>query len=40
MFITKIQEDDFDKENDGPRKLTVDFIFDRATVDLPDSSEE
>ena len=36
MFITKISEDDFDKENDGPRKLNVEFVFDRATVDLPD----
>ena len=36
MFITKITEDDFDKENDGPRKLNVEFVFDRATVDLPD----
>ena len=36
MFITKITEDDFDKENDGPRKLSVEFVFDRATVDLPD----
>ena len=36
MFITKITEDDFDKENDGPRKLNLEFVFDRATVDLPD----
>ena len=36
MFITKITEDDFDKEKDGPRKLIVEFVFDRATVDLPD----
>ena len=36
MFITKITEDDFDKENDGPRKLNVEFVVDRATVDLPD----
>ena len=36
MFITKITEDDFDKENDGPRKLNVEFVFDRATVDLRD----
>ena len=36
MFITKITEDDFDKENDGPSKLNVEFVFDRATVDLPD----
>ena len=36
MFITKITEDDFDKENDGPRTLNVEFVFDRATVDLPD----
>ena len=36
MFITKITEDDFDKENDGPRKLNVEFVCDRATVDLPD----
>ena len=36
MLITKITEDDFDKENNGPRKLNVEFVFDRATVDLPD----
>ena len=36
MFITKITEDDFDKENDGPRKLNVEFVFERATVDQPE----
>lgn len=32
VFITKLQEDDFDRENDGPRKISADFIFDRATL--------
>ena len=37
MFITKIQEDEFDREStDGRRKLTVSFVFDRATMDLPE----
>lgn len=35
VFITKISEDDFDRENDGRRKLQVTFTFDRALVDLP-----
>jgi len=39
VFITKITEDDFDRENDGKRKLTADFSFDRATVDLPNVEE-
>lgn len=40
IFITKIQEDDFDRETDGKRKLTVEFAYDRAVMDLPDTEEE
>ena len=37
MFITKIQEDEFDREStDGRRKLTVSFVYDRSTMDLPE----
>ena len=35
IFITKLEEEDFDRENDGKRKITVQFSYDRATVDLP-----
>jgi hypothetical protein len=34
IFITKISEGDFDRENDGKRKLSAEFVFDRATVDF------
>lgn len=34
VFITKISEGEFDRENDGKRQITVDFSFDRAIVDL------
>ena len=35
MFITKLSEDDFDRENDGKRKISAEFSYDRATYDLP-----
>jgi hypothetical protein len=31
-FITKLSEGDFDRENDGKRKITVEISYDRATV--------
>ena len=31
-FITKITEGDFDRENDGKRKLTAEISFDRAVI--------
>jgi len=33
MFVTKITEEDFDRENDGKRQLQVEFVFDRAVVE-------
>ena len=33
VFITKISEEDFDRENDGKRKLSVDFSYDRAILE-------
>jgi hypothetical protein len=35
IFVTKITENEFDRENDGKRQLQVEFSFDRAIVDLP-----
>jgi hypothetical protein len=32
-FITKLSEGDFDRENDGKRKITVEISYDRATVE-------
>ena len=40
MFLTKLQEGDFDRENDGKRQISATFIFDRAIVDLPSEEEE
>ncbi len=34
VFVTKIEEDDFDRENDGKRQIRVSLSFDRATVEL------
>jgi hypothetical protein len=34
-FITKIDEEDFDRENDGKRQLNVSISFDRAIMALP-----
>jgi len=39
VFITKLSEDEFDRENDGKRKITADFSYDRATVELPDGAD-
>ena len=39
-FITQLQEDNFDKENDGKRKITATIVFDRATVEVPEVVEE
>lgn len=38
-FITKLTEDDFDRENDGKRQISAEFIFDRAIVELPDEEQ-
>jgi len=35
VFVTKITEAEFDRENDGKRKLQVELSYDRALVDLP-----
>ena len=32
-FITKLSEGDFDRENDGKRKISVEISYDRATVE-------
>lgn len=40
LFITKLQEDDFDRENDGKRQIQASFSFDRAYVKLPEETEE
>lgn len=39
IFITGLEEGDFDRENDGKRQITANFVFDRATVDLPEEAE-
>ena len=39
-FISQLNEEPFDKENDGKRKITATIVFDRATVNLPDDEEE
>ena len=35
IFVTGITEGEFDRENDGKRKLSATFVFDRAVIDLP-----
>jgi hypothetical protein len=40
MFITKLTEDDFNKESDGKRQISVDFVYDRAEMMLPDDETE
>lgn len=40
MFITKLAEDDFNKESDGKRQIRAEFIYDRAVMNLPDDEEE
>jgi hypothetical protein len=34
-FITDLQEDDFNKEQDGKRQIKASIIYDRAVMDLP-----
>jgi hypothetical protein len=36
-FITDIQEDDFNKENDGKRQIKASIIYDRAEMNLDDN---
>ena len=33
-WIQNISEDDFDKNNDGPRKITASIVYDRAEMDV------
>jgi hypothetical protein len=40
VFVTKLSEGEFDRENDGKRQITVEFSYDRAIVDLPNVVEE
>lgn len=35
IFITKLSEGEFDRENDGKRQITASFSYDRASVVLP-----
>lgn len=35
MFITGLTEGDLDRENDGKRQITANFVFDRAIMELP-----
>ena len=37
-FITKVDEGDFDKENDGKRQITVNIVYDRAIMNEDDSA--
>ena len=32
IFVTKLDEGEFDKENDGKRQITVNFVYDKATL--------
>ena len=36
-FVTGIDEADFDRENDGKRQISVEFVFDRATMEIPEA---
>ncbi len=40
MFITKLNDSEFDRENDGKRQIGVEFVFDRATMEIPEEEEE
>jgi len=40
IFITKLNEGEFDRENDGKRQITASFSYDRAEVILPQEEEE
>jgi hypothetical protein len=33
IFLKGLSESEFDRENDGKRKITADFVYDRAIVD-------
>ena len=33
IFVTGLEEGEFDRENDGKRKITVNFVYDRALMD-------
>ena len=35
-WISGIDDSDFDKENDGPRKLTATLVYDRAEMVMPE----
>lgn len=39
-FITTIQEDEFNKENDGKRTLRATLVYDRAIMKLPEEELE
>ena len=39
MFITKVSDDEFNREQDGKRQLKVEFSYDRAIMDLPEVEE-
>lgn len=39
IFITEITEGEFDRENDGKRKLSAKFVYDRAVMQLPDEED-
>lgn len=39
-FITNLSEDSFDRTSDGPRQITASFVYDRATMILPEEEEE
>lgn len=38
-FITSIDEGEFDRENDSKRQLTVNFIFDRAEMEVVEKED-
>jgi hypothetical protein len=33
VFIFKLSEDEFDRENDGKRKITAEFSYDKAVIE-------
>jgi len=39
-WVSEVSEDDFDKENDGKRKLTATIQYDRAKMELPNKVKE
>lgn len=40
MFITGLDEGEFDRENDGKRQITAKFVYDRAIMELPEEESE